>query len=85
MRRDELRLLLRAETFRPFTIYTEGGRIVPIHHHDFGLLSPDGRTLWAYAPNMSCEMVDVTLITSIDLGVPPVEAKIATVEGPSAA
>jgi hypothetical protein len=71
MRHDQLRELLRSQPFRPFTIHLPEGRIVQIVHHDFALLSPDGRTLLAYGPDNSFNMIDVMLIACIQVGPPP--------------
>ncbi len=71
MRLEQLRGLLTAQPFRPFTIHLAEGRSVPVVHHDFALLAPDGRTLFAYGADHSFDMIDVMLITSIHLGPPP--------------
>lgn len=58
-----------------------------VAHHDFALLSPDGRTLLAYGPDSSFNMIDVMLIASIEVGPPPPSPppKPTDVNGPSAA
>ncbi len=71
MRIEQLKNMLRAQPFRPFTIHLPEGRSVPVVHHDFALLSPDGRTLFAYGPDSSFNMIDVMLIASIEFGPPP--------------
>lgn len=71
MRIEEVRNLLRAQPFRPFTIHLPEGRTVRVVHHDFALLSPDGRTLLAYGPDNAFNMIDVMLIASIEVGPPP--------------
>jgi hypothetical protein len=71
MRLDQLRGLLQARPFRPFTVHLPEGRTVDVVHHDFALLSPDGRTLLAYGPDSSLDIIDLMLITSIRLGPPP--------------
>jgi hypothetical protein len=71
MRQEQLRELLRAQPFRPFTIHLPEGRTVQVVHHDFALLSPDGRTLFAYGPDSSFNLIDVMLIASIQIVPPP--------------
>lgn len=71
MRIEQLRKLLTAQPFRPFTIHLPEGRSVPVVHHDFALLSPDGRTLFAFGPDNAADIIDVMLIASIRLGPPP--------------
>jgi hypothetical protein len=87
MRHEELRKLLRAQPFQPFTIHLPEGRKVPIVHYDFAVLSPDGRTLLAYEPDSSFNMIDVMLIGSIEVGPPPSSPppKASDVNGPSVA
>jgi hypothetical protein len=70
MRIDELRALLKARPFRPFTIYTPDGGAIPVWHPDFALLSPDGRTLWVYQRDYSCEMIDVMLAARFSFNAP---------------
>jgi hypothetical protein len=88
MRHEQIRTLLRDQPFRPFTIHLPEGRAVPVAHHDFALLSPDGRTLVAYDPHGSMNVIDVMLIASIHVGppaAPPVAPSdsIPTTNGPS--
>jgi hypothetical protein len=85
MRHEELRKLLRAQPFRPLTIHLPEGRRVPIVHHDFAVLSPDGRTLLAYEPDNSFNMIDVMLIASVEVGPPPPPKTPADANGPPAA
>jgi hypothetical protein len=78
--------LLRAQPFRPFKIYLGEGRSVDVIHHDFALLSPNGRTLLAYGPDNSFNMIDVMLITSIEFGPPPPQASAdSNTNGPASA
>jgi len=71
MRVEELRTLLKAREFRPFTLHTPDGAAVYVWHPDFALLSPDGRTLWVYQRDYSCEMLDVMLITRCSVPAAP--------------
>lgn len=63
MRLEEIRSVLRARPFRPFTMYTPDGGAIPVWHGDFALLSPDGRTMTVYQRDSSFNIVDVMLIT----------------------
>jgi hypothetical protein len=65
MRAEEIRNLLRARPFVPFTIHLPEGRGVRVTRPDFALLSPNGRTLLAYEPDESFNMIDVLLVSSI--------------------
>jgi hypothetical protein len=70
MRADELRKLLLGRPFRSFDVYLPEGRQVRVIHHGFALLSPDGRTLFAYEPDNSYNLIDLMLIASIYVGLP---------------
>jgi hypothetical protein len=85
MHREELRAVIKAQPFIPFTIHLPEGREVRIVHHDFALLAPDGRTLWAYHPDRSCDMIDVMLIASIHLDPPQEPPILPAVNGKSVA
>ena len=70
MRVEELRTLLKARPFLPFTVYATDGTAIPVWHPDFALLSPDGRTLWVYQRDYSCDLLDVILIPRFSLAAP---------------
>jgi hypothetical protein len=74
MRIEEMRNLLKAQPFQPFVIHLPEGRTVPIARRDFALLSPNGRTLLAYEPDSSFNMIDVMLISSVQVGPPAASA-----------
>ena len=87
MRAEQLRKLLTTQPFRPFTIHLPEGSSVPVVHHDFALLSPNGRTLVAYGVDDAADIIDVMLIASIQLGPIPgtqtaTENPIPTTNGP---
>jgi hypothetical protein len=88
MRHEQIRQLLTAQPFRPFTIHLPEGRAVPVNHHDFALVSPDGRTLVVYDRDSVADIIDVMLIASIHLDPPPAPPAAAsntipTTNGPS--
>jgi len=82
MHRNELRKLLKAQPFQPFTVHLPEGRQVHVFHHDFALLSPDGRTLVAYGTDPGVNIIDVMLISSIEIGPSPAPSAPAGVNGP---
>ena len=71
MRVEEVRRLLRANPFRPFTVYTPDGGGIPVWHQDFALLSPDGRTMTVYQRNSAFDIIDVMLLTRFSFDPPP--------------
>ena len=50
MNTDALRGLIKAQPFRPFRLYLADGQAVDVVHHDFALLSGNGRSLVVSAP-----------------------------------
>jgi hypothetical protein len=85
MQREQIRDLMRAQPFRPFTIHLPEGRQVQVTHYDFALLSPDSRTLLSYGPDNTFNMIDVMLIASIEVGPPPPAPKPVDANGGSVA
>ena len=71
MHREQIREPMKSQPFRPFTIHLPKDRQVGVVRHDFALLSPDGRTLLAYGPDNSFNMIDVMLIARVEVGPPP--------------
>ena len=64
---DELRALLRAVPFRPFTAYLPSDRAFPVPHPEFAVLSPQGRTLIVFhGGDNGFDLLDVPLITRVE-------------------
>jgi len=65
---NELRQLLHASPFRPFTVYSNGGIGFRIKHPDFASLSPHGATLIIYhSDDAAFDILDVPLITRVEV------------------
>ena len=43
------------------------GRKIPVKHREFMALAPSGRTAYVYQTNDDSEVVDVALVTSLEL------------------
>ena len=67
MKMTELRKLYDAEPFQPFLLHMANGRKIPVRHREFMALSPSGRTAYVYQMNDDSEVVDVALVTSLEL------------------
>jgi len=65
MRQEQVRELLRRQPFRPFLIHLPEGRAVEVWHHDFALLSPDGRVLIVFDRDSIATYIDLMLVASI--------------------
>lgn len=76
MHHEEIRRLLRARPFIPFTIHMPEGRSVRVSNSEFALLGPQGRTMFVYEtdPDAPFNLLDVMLITRVEVGPPPSQA-----------
>ncbi|MGD0077203.1 MAG: hypothetical protein ABSB91_01095 [Sedimentisphaerales bacterium] len=53
--------------FRAFTIHLADGRKIPVRHREFVALSPSGRTMIVYQPDDSHDIIDILLVTSLEV------------------
>lgn len=67
MTNDRIKELLDAEPFRPFRIRMADGRAIPVRHREFLASSPTGRTITVFQPDDSLNIIDVMLITDLEL------------------
>jgi hypothetical protein len=67
MTTEQLRTAIRNSPFRPFVIRMADGRTFSIPHPDFLSISPAGRTVVIYHPDDSASIVDLLLMTEIEL------------------
>ncbi len=67
---EQLRTTLRANPFQPFTVRMADGRQFPIPHPDFLTMSPSGRTAVIFHPDDSASIVDLLLMTELELSPP---------------
>ncbi len=66
MNSNEIRAAARSEPFRPFVMRTTGGREYTVHHPEWVMLSPSGRTLVVAGSDDAFAVVDVLMIESIN-------------------
>ena len=64
---EEVRQLLRARPFLPFLIRTADGRSIPVANCERGMVSPAGRTVIVYEADDSPHIVEVALVTSLEI------------------
>jgi len=68
MHADEIRQLLHASPFRPFTIYLASEKAFPVPHGDFAMLTPRGRTLViSHSEKEAVDLLDVALIARVEV------------------
>jgi hypothetical protein len=68
MKVDEIRELLHARPFRPFTIQLADGGRLPVKHEDFVALSPTGRTMVVYRGGTTdgFQIVELLMVTRLE-------------------
>lgn len=59
--------LLHAQPFRPFIIHFADGGRVTVQHEDFVALAPTGREMLVYQPDGDYQVVDVMLVTRLQV------------------
>ncbi len=67
---EQVRNVYNAQPFQPFVIHLADGRHVPVRHRDFIMPAPSGRTLIVYQPDDSFNMIDLLLVTDLEVGAP---------------
>jgi hypothetical protein len=67
MTAEQLRAMREAHPFRPFTIHLADGRTLTVPHRDFVSQSPGGRTIIVYRSDESFSVVDLYLVTELEV------------------
>jgi hypothetical protein len=67
MKIDEIRKLLHAQPFKPFLIHFADGGRVRVAHEDFVAVAPTGREFIVYQPDGDYQVVDVLLVTRLQV------------------
>ena len=68
MNAAELKQLLHATPFRPFTVYLASEKAFSVPHTDFAALSPSGRTLIVFRKEDDAhDILDVPLIARLEV------------------
>jgi hypothetical protein len=64
---EQLKNIVGAQPFRPFTIHMGDGRVFLVKHRDFISHSPSGRTVIVYGDNDSFSILDLLLVTELEV------------------
>ena len=73
---EQLTKVLHAQPFRPFTIHMGDGRVFLVKHRDFISHSPSGRTVIVYDNDDSFSILDMLLVTELEVH-PPAKPEAA--------
>ncbi len=64
---EQLRLVWKTQPFHPFDMHLADGRKVPVRHQEFLAMSPSGRTVIVYQPDDSFNIIDLLLVTDLEI------------------
>lgn len=64
---EQMKQLYNAAPFRPFVIHLADGRRIPVRHREFMATAPSGRTVIVYEPDDSFNIIDLLLVTSLEV------------------
>jgi hypothetical protein len=64
---EQLRIVYNAQPFQPFLVYLADGQNVPVRHREFLMPSPSGRTVIVYQPDDSFNIIDLLLVTDLEV------------------
>jgi hypothetical protein len=64
---EQVRQLYETQPFRPFTMHLADGREIPVLHREFMATAPSGRTLAIYQPDDTCNIVDLLMVTDLEI------------------
>ena len=67
MTAEQLKVMREANPFHPFTIHLADGRSLAVPHRDFVAQSPSGRTIIVYRPDDTYSVVDLYLVTELEI------------------
>ncbi len=68
MTKDEIRQRLQQRPFQPFKVRLADGQKISVPTGDHAHLHPTGRTLFIHLDRGGTEIIDVALVTSLEVG-----------------
>jgi hypothetical protein len=64
---EQLKAAYQSEPFRPFVLHLADGREVPVHHREFIMAVPSGRTIIVCQPDDTTNIIDLLLVTDLEI------------------
>ena len=64
---EQVKRLYENVPFQPFIIHLADGRQIPVRHREFMASSPSGRTIVVYDQDDSFNIIDLLLVTSLEI------------------
>jgi len=62
---EQIRQVIRAEPFKPFSLCVADGRQIRVEHPEFLALFPTGRAVVVTQPEDSYDILDLLLVTGV--------------------
>lgn len=63
----EVRARYETRPFKPFILHLADGRAIPVEHPEFMMTAPDGRTIAVYQPDGYLNIIDLSLVTDLEI------------------
>ena len=67
MTTNQFKSTLHAEPFVPFVVHLADGRSHSVNHREFAIVAPSGRTAVIYQPDDTMNLVDLLLVTDLEI------------------
>jgi len=67
---EQLKNVMHAQPFQPFTVHMGDGRSFLVKHPDYIARSPSGRTIVIYNDDESSSILDMLLVTELEIHPP---------------
>lgn len=64
---EQLRVASQAQPFRPFVMHLADGRAISVEQREFIMTVPSGRTVVVAQPDDSLNIVDLLLVTDLEI------------------
>jgi len=64
---EKVRDFYNAQPFHPFVMHLADGRQIPVQHPEFIATAPSGRTVTVYQPDDTLNVVDLLLVTDLEM------------------
>ena len=64
---EQMKAVYSAEPFQPFVLHLADGRHVPVQSREFISPAPSGRTIVVWQPDDSMNIIDLLLVTDLEI------------------
>ena len=64
---EQIRSYYTSAPFQPFVIHLADGRQIPVPSREYMMPAPNGRTIAVYQPDSTVNVIDLLLVTDLEL------------------